>query len=643
MAGLIKAALAPSHRGAAADAQRRRARTPAGRRTSPFVLRTAAAPWPRADAWRRSARSASAAPTSTPCSRRTRRRRSRPALASWPAELFLFRGRGRDALRARARRARPRHADGRVRRGSGTSRAARAVRSARSTSRSWSRDARGPRAQKIAAVRDGSARLRRVHPSSGRSPGRASRSCFPARAGSASGMLARALHRVSRAAALLELGARWPRPSSPAARSRPKTRAAQQRGAHRHARRAAGARHRRPRRSPICSQRSAFGPRCSRATATASSSRCAWPVRSTRERLLALSEVRGQRILEPRRRGRPGTMAAVAARGSTTARTSPASGRSVLANQNSPDSRSSRAERGGRDAPAARSPTRASPRAPSRSPARSTARSSHGARDTFAADLATRRHRPAALPVYSNTTARPYGSGADDVRGDLRHIGSRCASSTKSKRCTRPGRACFVEAVPGGVLTGLVGHILGKRPHVAVACEAGGATGIGAFLSAVARLSLRASASDRHGPLFAGRRRRARPTSWPSSSKHRRRRGSSTVAARGPFVASCRPSRCARSKSGSRSPHRATRWTANAHREVNAKPWSAITSDRCAKSSSSSDRSCLRTSGAGATATIAPSTMPAKSPRRCRFERQSRLYPPSNPPPTGPRRLRSKR
>ena len=33
------------------------------------------------------------------------------------------------------------------------------------------------------------------------------------------------------------------------------------------------------------------------------------------------------------------------------------------------------------------------------------------------------------------------------------------------------GARVFVEAGPGRVLTGLVGRILGKRPHAAIACD----------------------------------------------------------------------------------------------------------------------------------------------------------------------------
>jgi NAD(P)-dependent dehydrogenase (short-subunit alcohol dehydrogenase family)/malonyl CoA-acyl carrier protein transacylase len=52
------------------------------------------------------------------------------------------------------------------------------------------------------------------------------------------------------------------------------------------------------------------------------------------------------------------------------------------------------------------------------------------------------------------------------------------------------GARVFVEAGPGHVLTGLVGRILGDRPHLAVACDVPGQQGVTQLLNAVAALAV---------------------------------------------------------------------------------------------------------------------------------------------------------
>jgi hypothetical protein len=54
------------------------------------------------------------------------------------------------------------------------------------------------------------------------------------------------------------------------------------------------------------------------------------------------------------------------------------------------------------------------------------------------------------------------------------------------------------------VLTGLVGRILGKRPHVAIACDRAGENGIFQFLLALAQLAVRGADVDADA-LFAHR------------------------------------------------------------------------------------------------------------------------------------------
>src|SRR5205814_5401589 len=80
------------------------------------------------------------------------------------------------------------------------------------------------------------------------------------------------------------------------------------------------------------------------------------------------------------------------------------------------------------------------------------------------------------------------------------------------------GARVFVETGPGSVLTGLVGAILGDRPHLAVPCDGGprvngeprgdggsrGDGGLRGFLGAVARLAM-GGLPVRTGWLYAGR------------------------------------------------------------------------------------------------------------------------------------------
>ena len=49
----------------------------------------------------------------------------------------------------------------------------------------------------------------------------------------------------------------------------------------------------------------------------------------------------------------------------------------------------------------------------------------------------------------------------------------------------------FVESGPGRVLTGLVGRILGRRPHAAIACDRAGEDSVFAFLVALGQLAVR--------------------------------------------------------------------------------------------------------------------------------------------------------
>ncbi|MGH9126490.1 MAG: SDR family NAD(P)-dependent oxidoreductase [Acidimicrobiales bacterium] len=110
------------------------------------------------------------------------------------------------------------------------------------------------------------------------------------------------------------------------------------------------------------------------------------------------------------------------------------------------------------------------------------------------------------LPVWSNTTAEPYPAQADAVRDTLaRQVAEPVRFVDQIEAMYAAGARIFVEAGPGRVLTGLVGKILGPRPHVAVACDAPGEAGLARFLLALAELAT-SGVAVRTDALWRGRR-----------------------------------------------------------------------------------------------------------------------------------------
>jgi acyl transferase domain-containing protein len=203
--------------------------------------------------------------------------------------------------------------------------------------------------------------------------------------------------------------------------------------------------------------------------------------------LLGLSELRGRRILESTEHAHdPGTMAAIAADTATTASHLAGLEGVVIANENAPEQT------------VISGPTRGVQEAVERLLAASIAAQPipvacafhsplvHGACEAFARDLATVDVSTPTLPVYSNTTAAIYPSEPDAIRARLaEHIGKPVHFVAEVEAMYADGARVFVEAGPGRVLTGLVGRILGKRPHAAIACDRPNEDGVFAFLLAL--------------------------------------------------------------------------------------------------------------------------------------------------------------
>ncbi|WP_433335937.1 SDR family NAD(P)-dependent oxidoreductase [Spirillospora sp. CA-294931] len=128
-----------------------------------------------------------------------------------------------------------------------------------------------------------------------------------------------------------------------------------------------------------------------------------------------------------------------------------------------------------------------------------------GASAALRSELAGRDLRSPAFPVWSNTTAGPYDTEPAELGGTLAgQVGAPVRFVEQIEAMYAAGARVFVEAGPGRVLTGLVGEILGERPHTAVACDVPGEDGLERLLLALAELAAAGVAVDPL-PLLAGR------------------------------------------------------------------------------------------------------------------------------------------
>ena len=112
------------------------------------------------------------------------------------------------------------------------------------------------------------------------------------------------------------------------------------------------------------------------------------------------------------------------------------------------------------------------------------------AREPLAQALAKARLRPPGRPVYSNVTAARYAEDPDAIRGTLvDHLTSRVRFREQVEAMYEAGARIFVEVGPKGILTGLVGQILRDRPHLAMPSDVPGRHGLVQLLHLVARLA----------------------------------------------------------------------------------------------------------------------------------------------------------
>ncbi|MET9701119.1 SDR family NAD(P)-dependent oxidoreductase [Streptomyces sp. NPDC006529] len=113
-----------------------------------------------------------------------------------------------------------------------------------------------------------------------------------------------------------------------------------------------------------------------------------------------------------------------------------------------------------------------------------------GAADDLADALAEVEVTDPAVPVWSNSTARPYPAGADAVRELLAGQVARPVRFVEQiEAMYAAGVRTFVEAGPGRVLSGLVEKILGpERPCTVVPLDVPGGHGVVRLVTALAEL-----------------------------------------------------------------------------------------------------------------------------------------------------------
>ncbi|MGJ0509385.1 MAG: SDR family NAD(P)-dependent oxidoreductase [Methylocystis sp.] len=95
-----------------------------------------------------------------------------------------------------------------------------------------------------------------------------------------------------------------------------------------------------------------------------------------------------------------------------------------------------------------------------------------GARKALAKKLEKFTFLQPRIPVFSNTTARPYPESDAEIRSLLaRHIREPVRFVEEIEKLHEAGARLFVEVGPGQVMTGLVNRILADKPHAALAVD----------------------------------------------------------------------------------------------------------------------------------------------------------------------------
>jgi acyl transferase domain-containing protein len=125
------------------------------------------------------------------------------------------------------------------------------------------------------------------------------------------------------------------------------------------------------------------------------------------------------------------------------------------------------------------------------------------ARNALAAKIEATPWHEAAMPVYSNASARPHATDIAAIRRAMAdHLVQPVEFVAEIEAMHADGARVFLEVGPKSVLSGLTAKILGDKPHVAIALDNG--TGLPGLLNAFAQLLVAGVALDPRR-LFAGR------------------------------------------------------------------------------------------------------------------------------------------
>jgi acyl transferase domain-containing protein/NAD(P)-dependent dehydrogenase (short-subunit alcohol dehydrogenase family) len=223
-----------------------------------------------------------------------------------------------------------------------------------------------------------------------------------------------------------------------------------------------------------------------------------------RRTLLTLSGARGEAVAEAARE-QPGGMAAVGADPSTVRTVLPAGLPVVLANHNAPDQvvLSGPVEAVAQAVHLLEAAGIAARPLPVSCAFHSPAVAA--AADVLAARMADLPVRAPRFPVWSNVGAAVYPGSPGSVRATLAaQVAAPVEWVAQIEAMYAAGVRIFVEAGPGRVLTGLVGRILGDRPHTAVACDVPGEPGLRRLLLTLGQLAVLGVPVE-SAALFSGR------------------------------------------------------------------------------------------------------------------------------------------
>ncbi len=128
-----------------------------------------------------------------------------------------------------------------------------------------------------------------------------------------------------------------------------------------------------------------------------------------------------------------------------------------------------------------------------------------GADRALEATLRTIKFKPPVLPVYSNSTAKPYASEVEKIVETLSGHALKPVLFVDQLRAMHDdGARVFVEVGPGAVLSGLTETTLAGRDFTALNCERPGKNGLEHFLSTLGQLAV-AGVSIDLGKLFWSR------------------------------------------------------------------------------------------------------------------------------------------